>query len=294
MISSRLLALLFCSLLATATLIGCGSEGASSESQVRGEVPANASAASGVLRLATTTSTRDSGLLDQLLPIFEQKQNCRVHVVAKGTGAALKLGESGDADVLLVHARDAENEFMDAGHGIRHQEFMHNYFAVLGPSDDPAKIRGTTAADSLRKLAQAGEHPFLSRGDDSGTHKRELALWKEIGVTPTWDEYLETGRGMGPTLDMADQKQGYVLSDMGTYLKFQDKVDLVPLTLKSSDLKNPYAAIVVNGEKDSRINTELADALVDFLISAEAQRIIGEYEISGEQLFAPVLSLGQP
>ena len=253
---------------------------------------------SGVLRLATTTSTRDSGLLDVLLPTFEEQNRCRVDVVAVGTGAALKLGESGDADVLIVHARDAENAFMDAGHGVRHAGFMVNYFTILGPAGntkragdpkeagDPAAVRDLAAVDALKKIA-AGKHRFLSRSDDSGTHKRELSLWKAAGGRPSWKEYIETGQGMGPTLIMANEMQGYVLTDMGTYLKFKDKIDLVPLTSASEQLRNPYAAIVVNPTKNSRINVRLAKALVDYLISAEAQRQIAEHKVVGQQLFRP-------
>lgn len=244
------------------------------------------SSASGVLRLATTTSTRDSGLLDQLLPDFEKQHGCRVDVVAKGTGAALKLGEGGDADVLIVHAREAENAFMDAGHGVRHAEFMTNYFTILGPAADPAVAKGQPPAEVLKRIA-AAKVKFLSRGDDSGTHKRELSLWKAVGGRPEWDGYLETGQGMGRTLTMADEMQGYVITDVGTYLKFQDKIDLVPLATASDDLRNPYAAIVVNPNKHERINSKLAGLLVDYLISDTAQKKIGEYRAAGERLFLP-------
>jgi tungstate transport system substrate-binding protein len=239
-----------------------------------------------VLRLATTTSTRDSGLLDELLPVFEKSHGCRVDVIAVGTGAALKLGEVGDADVVLVHARTAEEAFMQAKHGIRHEEFMYNDFVLLGPKDDSARIRDMEPSAALRQIAE-GKCPFVSRGDDSGTHKRELRLWERAGGRPAWDDYVECGQGMGPTLVMADEKQGYVLADGGTYLRFQDKITLVPLAAAAKSLRNPYAAIVVNPEKHEKINVKVANALVDFLISGKAQRLVSDYQVSGQRLFHP-------
>lgn len=237
-----------------------------------------------VLRLATTTSTRDSGLLDVLLPKFESAHNCRVDVVAVGTGAALKLGERGDADVLLVHAPQAEKQFMDAGHGTRRQSFMYNYFTVLGPPDDPAGIADKDPIDALKSIAD-GSHRFISRGDDSGTHKRELALWKEAGGRPEWQGYLESGQGMGATLVMADEKQAYVLTDRGTYLNFKTKVDLVPLVAESELLLNTYSAIVVDASKHEKINAKLAEKFADFLTSEKTSRAIVEYTLAGQPLF---------
>jgi tungstate transport system substrate-binding protein len=239
-----------------------------------------------VLRLATTTSTRDSGLLDELLPVFERSHNCRVDVIAVGTGAALRLGEAGDVDVLLIHARTAEEAFMAAGHGIRHEELMYNDFVLLGPKDDPAGVRGLDPIEAMRKIAESKQR-FVSRGDDSGTHKRELSLWGKAGGRPAWDDYLEGGQGMGPTLMMAGEKQSYVLADRGTYLNFRDKISLVPLAAAAESLRNPYAVIAVSPQKHEKINSRLADALVDFLISDEAQRLIADYRISGQQLFYP-------
>ncbi len=246
----------------------------------------NSEPSTSTLRLATTTSTRDSGLLDYLLPEFERENGCRADVIAVGTGAALKLGEAGDADVLLVHARAAEEAFMKAGHGIRHEEIMANYFTILGPEGDPAKIRDTDALDALKQISQ-GEFRFVSRGDDSGTHKRELALWQQAGIQPAWHDYIESGQGMGPSLIMADEKRAYILCDMGTYLRFQKKVDLIPLTAQSESLRNPYAVIVVDPKKSSKINAPLAQAWVDFLISKNGQQLIGGYRMAGEQLFEP-------
>jgi len=241
----------------------------------------------GVLRLATTTSTRDSGLLDVLLPVFERMYRCRVDVVAVGTGAALKLGEAGDADVLIVHAPEAEAAFMAAGHGVRREQFMYNQFVLLGPRDDPAGVRGLPPPVALRRIAQSKAR-FVSRGDQSGTHQKELALWKAAALSPQWDQYLESGQGMGPTLVMADQMRAYVLADMGTYLKFRDKIDLEPLAAPAQCMRNPYAVIVVDPEKHPRADRRLADALADFLLSPRAQQLIAEYRVCGEPLFHPL------
>jgi tungstate transport system substrate-binding protein len=239
-----------------------------------------------VLRLATTTSTRDSGLLDVLLPVFEKSQECRVDVIAVGTGAALKLGEVGDVDAVLVHAREAEEAFTNADHGVRHEEFMVNHFVLLGPPDDPARIRDLDPPQAMNRIAE-GSHPFISRGDDSGTHKKELNLWEEADGRPQWDDYIESGQGMGATLILADEKRAYVLADMGTYLRFHDKIELDPLVAEGAGLRNPYSIIVVNPDKHAKVNAALADALADFLVSAEAQRLIAGYQISGRQLFHP-------
>jgi tungstate transport system substrate-binding protein len=240
-----------------------------------------------VLRLAVTTSTRDSGLLDLLTPVFEQQHNVRVDVIAVGTGKALKLGENGDVDAILVHARRAEEAFMKAGHGIRREGVMQNSFEVLGPTSDPADIRGRTAAEALRKIA-AEKQRFVSRGDESGTHSRELLLWASAGGKPLWETYVESGQGMGASLVMADQMQAYVLTDRGTYLSFRDKIDLVPLVKSTDELLNTYSVIVVNPSKHPRINDDLAQSFVDFLIAEPAQRLIGDHRIDGEPLFQPL------
>ena len=239
------------------------------------------------LRLAVTTSTRDSGLLDVLVPAFEREQNVRVDVIAAGTGKALKLGEAGDVDVLLVHARDAENAFMQAGHGIRREDVMYNTFEILGPPDDPAHVAMAEPSAALQEIA-AGKHRYLSRGDESGTHQRELLLWKQGGGRPQWDEYIESGQGMGKTLIMADQMKAYVLTDRGTYLRFKQKISLKPLVSSSEDLRNPYGIIVVNSNKHSSIRGDLATAFVDFMISERAQQTIQDFTVDGERLFYPL------
>ena len=240
-----------------------------------------------ILRLAVTTSTRDSGLLDVLVPVFEQEQRARVDVIAVGTGKALKLGHSGDVDVVLVHSRPAEDAFLAAGHSIRREDVMYNSFEVLGPASDPAEIREMEAVPALQRIA-IGKHRFVSRGDESGTHQRELSLWQAGGGRTEWNEYVESGRGMGATLIMADQKQAYVLTDRGTYVTFKAKISLVPLVVASKDLMNPYGIMIVNPQKHPRINAKLAGAFVDFIISPEAQQIIRNYKIEGEQLFYPL------
>ena len=240
-----------------------------------------------VLRMAVTTSTRDSGLLDQLVPIFEQQQGARVDVIAVGTGAALKLGEAGDVDVVLVHAREAEEAFMAAGHGVRHEEVMYNEFEILGPAEDLAEIRGLTPTAALQQIAARGA-TFVSRGDNSGTHQRELKLWANAQGRPNWKEYIESGQGMGATLLMADQKNAYVLTDHGTYLNLKRKIRLLPLVNSSPELQNPYGIIVVDPNKHSTINAALADAFVDFLVAEEVQRRIRDYRVDGEPLFHPL------
>lgn len=246
----------------------------------------DSSAEQSVLKVASTTSTRDSGLLEILLPEFEKASNCRVDLIAVGTGAALKLGEAGDVDAVLVHARSAEDIFMDQGHGIRHESIMHNFFIIAGPAADPAQAKGTDAVSALQRIA-AGKHRFVSRGDDSGTHKREQLLWQKVGCRPEWHDYVESGQGMGPTLIMADEMNAYVLTDKGTWLKQSDKFQLVPLVKGADDLKNPYAVMVVNPEKSSAINADLANRFSDFLISERAQELIANYEINGHRLFHP-------
>ncbi|MDH3718223.1 MAG: substrate-binding domain-containing protein [Planctomycetota bacterium] len=248
--------------------------------------------ASTAMRLATTTSVRDSGLLDQLLPVFEARNNCRVDVVAVGTGAALRLGAVGDADALLVHAPAAEKEFLDAGHGTSRTEFMYNYFLILGPADDPAQVRQRDAASALKKIA-GGKCRFVSRGDDSGTHQRERALWQQAGGRPEWDGYIASGQGMGAALIMADEMLAYVLSDHATYLNFKDKIELVPLTAQSQSLRNTYSVLAVSPDKHPAINAQMAKQLADFLVTAEAQDMIKAYHVAGQQLFRPLRPVGQ-
>ena len=240
--------------------------------------------ASAVLRLGTTTSTRDSGLLEALLPEFEAEHGVRVDVIAAGTGKALRLAEAGDVDVVLVHARAAEDAFMAAGHGVRRVEVMYNAFEILGPVADEAGIAGLAPGAALHQIAQSAAR-FVSRADDSGTHKRELQLWGSD--VPRWPDYVETGQGMGRTLIIADQMLGYVLTDHGTYLAFKDKIELVPLVTGFAELRNPYGAMAVDPAKSEQIAAKLADALLDYLIAPATQARIAGFRVSGEQLFHP-------
>lgn len=246
-----------------------------------------------VLRLATTTSARDSGLLDVLLPVFEQSFHCRVDVIAVGSGAALQLGKSGDADAVLVHARPSELDFMKAGYGTKHEEFMKNEFVILGPSSDPAQAQGLSASQILHQLA-TGRHPFVSRGDRSGTHQREEELWKKAGVTPNWESYVESGQGMGATLTMANELNAYILCDFGTYINFKDDIDLVRLNGSPDGLENPYACMVVNPALHPHTESELAHAFVDYLISKAVQEKIANYRIQGTALFTPTRQTDTP
>ena len=242
------------------------------------------------LILATTTSTENSGLLAYLLPDFEEAYGVEIDVIAVGTGQALALGEAGDADVLMVHARAREDAFMEAGHGVRREDLMYNDFVIVGPPSDPAGIQGLgAAAGALAKIAEA-EAPFVSRGDDSGTHTKEKAIWAEAGIEPTGDWYISAGQGMGAVLTMADEQQAYTLSDRATYLaRTLEGTDLVILVEGDPILFNPYGVIAVNPDKSPQINNELANEFIDWLISLPTQEKIAEFGVAefGAPLFTP-------
>ena len=241
-----------------------------------------------VLRLAVTTSTRDSGLLDQLVPVFEKDHGVRVDVIAVGTGKALKLAEAGDVDALLVHARKAEDAFMAAGFGSRREDVMYNTFLIIGPAGDPAQVQGLEAAAALRQIMTTGQS-FVSRGDESGTHQRELTLWEAGGGKAAWEKYVESGQGMGASLMMADQMRAYILTDKATYLRFKSKTELTPMVTSSRGLRNPYGIIVVKtGLPSIAGNVTRANAFVDFLISESGQKRIRDYMLEGERLFYPL------
>lgn len=241
-----------------------------------------------VLILASTTSTQDSGLLDELIPEFERQTDYSVKTIAVGSGAALRMSERGDADVLLVHSPEAEAEFMAAGHGVDRRLVMYNDFVIVGPSSDPAGIKGMESATrALQAIADKGSL-FISRGDDSGTHRRELGLWNGAGLDPSgrsW--YHEAGVGMGRTLIIANDKAAYTLSDRGTYLRFSGQVSLELLVEGDPDLLNIYHVIRVNPERHSGLKVEAAKAFADFLVSPEAQEIIGTFGVEefGQPLF---------
>lgn len=246
----------------------------------------SAAVASEHLRLATTTSTENSGLLAELIPPFEQANDCQVDVIAVGTGKAIKLGETGDVDVILVHARSKEDKFVDEGYGVDRRDVMYNDFVILGPENDPAGIKGMQdAASAMGKIAGA-KATFVSRGDDSGTHTREKQLWKAAGVTPAGDWYLEAGRGMGEVIIMASERQGYTLSDRATYLAFKEKKNPLRIVVEGDErMFNPYGVIMVNPQKHPHVKIELAEKFIDFLTSAEGKALIKGYHRSGEQLF---------
>lgn len=237
------------------------------------------------LRLATTTSTENSGLLAELLPPFEKANDCKVDVIAVGTGKAIKLGENGDVDVVMVHARSKEDKFVAAGFGVDRRDVMYNDFVILGPESDPAGIKGgTDAAAAMSKIA-AAQSTFVSRGDDSGTHSREKQLWKKGGVAPAGEWYLEAGRGMGEVIVMAGERVGYTLSDRGTYLAFKEKTDLRIAVEGDKGLFNPYGVIMVNPAKHAHVKVELAKKFLDYLVSSEARKLITSFRKGGEQLF---------
>ena len=246
--------------------------------------------AQGPITLASTTSTENSGLLGDILPRFTAETGIPVRVVAVGTGAALNLGRQGDADVLLVHARSDEDAFVAAGHAAYRRDVMFNDFVIVGPRDDPAGIAGT--GDAPAALARIAERQsvFVSRGDDSGTHKKELALWKTSGVNPAegsggW--YRETGSGMGATLNAGIGMGAYVMTDRATWIKFANKQDYIVQVQGDEDMFNQYGVIPVNPEKCPNVKVTPANSFADWLISAEGQQAIAGYQVSGQQLFFP-------
>ena len=242
------------------------------------------------LTLATTTSTENSGLLASILPEFEAQTGATVEVVAVGTGQALQLGEDGNADVLLVHARAREDAFMDAGHGARREDVMYNDFVIVGPTEDPAGIAGMTDVAAAFAQLAAAEAPFVSRGDDSGTHTKEKAVWAAAGVEPAGDWYISAGQGMGAVLTMADEQQAYTLSDRATYLaRTLAGTDLVIVVEGDPVLFNPYGVMAVNPDKNVEIDNEGANAFIDWLVSVPTQELIGQFGVDefGAPLFTP-------
>ena len=240
------------------------------------------------LKLATTTSTENSGLLDKLLPPFEEKFNIKVDVIAVGTGAAIKLGVNGDVDIILTHDPDAEDKFVQDGYGVNRRDVMYNDFIVLGPSNDPAKIKGMkNVVSAFTKIANQKAF-FISRADKSGTDVKEKGIWKTTGVTVDKKWYIEAGSVMGATLQMADEKQAYVLSDRGTFLNYKGKIELNILCEGDPLLFNPYTIIALNPERFSHVKYMEAMQLIAWVTSIEGQKIIREYKIEGEILFYPL------
>jgi len=300
--SKRIATLLIMASLLIATLVGCAAPEPTEAPAQPTEAPATPTEAPAepteppaeeetqTLTLATTTSTENSGLLGYLLPFFEEEYNAEVEVIAVGTGQALQIGEDGNADVLMVHARSLEDAFMDAGHGVRREDLMYNDFVIVGPPDDPAGIEGMTDAPAAFAQIAEAEETFISRGDESGTHTKEKAIWSEAGVEPSGDWYVSAGQGMGAVLTMADEQQAYTLSDRATYLaRTLEGTELDILVEGDPILFNPYGVIAVNPEKSPEINAELANQFIDWLISVPTQEKISQFgeDEFGMPLFTP-------
>ncbi len=246
---------------------------------------------SGSIILSTTTSTENSGLLDYILPDFTEKTGIEAKVVAVGTGKALQMGRDGEADVLLVHAKSSEEEFVKEGHGTERYDVMYNDFVIIGPQDDPVQVETKVKENVLDafKIIYEGKYKFVSRGDDSGTHKKEKAFWEELDLKPEGDWYVSTGKGMGDVIQMTDEMAGYTMSDRATYLSMKDKIDLKVVIEGDSKLFNQYGVIPVNPDKTDRINNAGAKAFVEWILSEDTQKLIGEFgkEKFGEALFIP-------
>ncbi|MCB9456446.1 MAG: substrate-binding domain-containing protein [Anaerolineaceae bacterium] len=240
------------------------------------------------LILATTTSTEDSGLLDYILPDFEALYHATVDVIAVGTGQALALGESGDADVLLVHARAREDAFVESGNGLIRYDVMYNDFIIVGPADDPAGISGMTdAAAAIAQIATSGA-TFVSRGDDSGTHTKELAIWEAAALTPEGDWYISAGQGMGAVLTMSEELQAYTLTDRATFAtRAADGIALMIVVEGDPVLFNPYGVIPVNPAAHPGIDAELGQAFAHWITSLPTQELIASYQVNGLTLFVP-------
>jgi len=262
------------SLVTVLTLLACGTA---------------AFAASKTVILATTTSTQDSGLLDVLVPAFEKENGFQIKTISVGSGQAMKMGEKGEADVLLVHSPDAEKKFMTDGFGSTRRLVMHNDFIIVGPAADPAKIKGATAADALKRIAQSGT-VFASRGDNSGTHAKEKGLWKAAGISPEGQKwYQQTGLGMGQTLNVAAEKKGYTLTDRATYLSLKKGLGLEILVEGDGKLLNIYHVIELNTVKWPKVNAQGGKAFADFMVAKKTQDIIRTFGIDkfGAPLFFP-------
>jgi tungstate transport system substrate-binding protein len=241
------------------------------------------------LIISSTTSTDNTGLFGALNPPFEKQFHCRVDVIAVGTGKALKIGESGDVDVVFVHSRPAEDKFIAEGHGVNRRDVMYNDFIIIGPKEDPAGIKGFKDAKKALSAIANTSSPFISRGDDSGTHKKEIMLWKKAGITPKGIWYAESGQGMGAVIQIANEKKAYALADRGTYLAYSEKVDLVILCEGDEDLFNPYGIMAVNPARFPHVNYVLAMAYIGWVTSQEGQKIIRGFGVEkfGQPLFIP-------
>lgn len=263
-------------------VVGCSQQEAKTPSK-------NVPPAAKELKLATTTSTEDSGLLDVLLPEFKKDTNYDVKVIAVGTGQAIEMGEAGDVDVILVHSRKSEDKFVEEGFGVDRRDVMYNDFIIIGPADDPAGIKGNT--DVLKSFAAIAQKQaaFVSRGDDSGTHKKEVGIWEKAEIKPAGTWYIESGQGMGDTFRMADEKKAYTLIDRATYLALKDKYKLEIMIEGDKALLNPYGVIPVNPDKFPNVDFEGATKFAEWLTSEKGQKMIGEFGVKefGQPLFVP-------
>jgi tungstate transport system substrate-binding protein len=252
--------------------------------------PAAAQPQSSVVILSTTTSTQDSGLLDVLVPMFEKKTGLTVKTISVGTGQALALAARGEADVTLAHAPSVEKKYVDEGKMRNRRLVMYNDFVIIGPADDPAKIRGDAKAiEALRRIA-ASESRFVSRGDKSGTHTLELALWKQAGIEPRGAWYIESGQGMGQTLGIANDRRAYTMTDRGTWLAFGKRVDLPILVEKDRPLLNIYSVMEVNPANGPRVNAAGGKAFADFMLAPDTQAVVKTFGVDryGQPLFVPI------
>ncbi len=243
------------------------------------------------ITVSSTTSTEQSGLFKHLLPVFTAKTGIQVRVVAVGTGQALDIGRRGDADVVFVHAKPLEEKFLGEGNGVQRFDVMYNDFVLIGPRSDPAKVAGTKDIVAALKKVKETQAPFVSRGDKSGTHFAELELWKAAAVDVAGKDkgawYRDTGQGMGPALNSASGMNAYILSDRGTWLSFKNRGDLAIAVEGDQRLFNQYGVMLVNPGKHPQVKKEMGQAFIDWLISAEGQKVIADYKINGEQLFFP-------
>ncbi len=281
---SKVLTTLLAGLITTSLLvsfIGCGQSSAPLVAQER-------------LRVATTTSLYDTGLWGYLEPMFEDEYGVEVDILSAGTGIAIEYGMRGDVDVITVHSKSKEEAFVADGYGVERVPFAYNYFLIVGPADDPAGIQGMSPEDAFKTLYQTGSGIFVSRGDESGTHSKEQKIWANAGydyeeVRTAGDWYVEGGKGMGATLLMASEMEGYTLTDMGTFLSYKSELALVPIVDKGDILLNVYSVIAVSPESDPGTNIDMANNLVAFLTSPEIQELIGNYGVEeyGMQLFVP-------
>lgn len=246
--------------------------------------------AQNVIKLSTTTSTENSGLLKVLLPVFESKTGTKVHVISVGTGKALELAKNGDVDVTLVHARPSEDKFVADGHGVNRRDVMYNDFILVGPENDPAKIKKSKSViDAMKRIAASGK-PFISRGDNSGTDQMERNYWKESGTKPQGKAYVSAGLGMGEVLMMAREMQAYTLTDRATYGAYRAKTDLAILFEGDPKMFNPYGIIAVSQKKYPDINYKGAMQLIEWMTSKEGQKMIADFKVDGQQLFFPSYS----